>query len=370
MGKINNTDQNDNRFNAVSGLLNNNPTEGKKTSLKKHPDGLSRSYLIDDFLPHPKTPAAITTPSKTLADDDHRVLPEKKPKTIGGRKIHPALAHQPEHSHTLMRSGLPKPAAKEHVAHVQTSLNHKTSHLIGPHERLHRLELGHAQDIQRDYRVSRFGKNAPTVDNFSLKMQLMPVKVPVYGKGVGVGSDNENEKPPATEIEKHHRAVSSRYKKQRKARRLHRRLTFIVIIAVLLVLLAYFIIQLVPAIDVKVASIHAGIPAQLPSYHPIDYAFNEPVKYSNGIVNINFKSKSSERTYSVVQQATQWNNQVLRNDYVSTLNEPYTTVSSNNQTIYLYGTGQAAWISKGILFQISGSADLPEAQILNIANSI
>ena len=253
---------------------------------------------------------------------------------------------------------------------ILSPLAYRTSHLIGPHERLHRLELRHAQDIQRDYRVSRFGKKVPTTDNFSIKMQPIPVKVPIYGKGVGVGSDNETEKTSSRETNNHHRAVSSRYKKQRKVRRLHRRLIIIAIIAVILVILAYFIIQLVPAIDIKVADIHAGISAQLPGYHPADYAFNEPVKYSNGIVNISFKSKSTGQTYSVVQQATQWNSQVLHNDYVLTLNEPYTTVSCNNQTIYIYGTGQAAWVSKGILFQISGSADLSEAQILNIANSI
>jgi hypothetical protein len=46
------------------------------------------------------------------------------------------------------------------------------------------------------------------------------------------------------------------------------------------------------------------------------------------------------------------------------------TVTSNNQTIFLYGLGQAAWVNKGVLYQISGNADLTQMQIVNIASSI
>jgi hypothetical protein len=266
-----------------------------------------------------------------------------------------------------MRRGLAKPAAKEHVQQVQPMLQSKSAKVTGPHEKLHRHEVRLKQDVQRDFRVSRFGKKGLNTDNFSIKYQPLPVKVPLTGDSI---TNNMFSEPLSAETQERHQSVKSHYQKQVKLHRWRKRFFIAAVVIIILIILGYLFYQLTPAIDVKVAAIHANISAQLPSYHPPDYAFKAPVRYGAGIVNIDYKSKTSNYSYIISQQATHWNSQLLRNDYISTLNEPYITVSSNNQTIYLYGVGQAAWINKGILYQISGNADLTQTEIVNIASSI
>ncbi len=370
MGNINNINQNDIRFNAVSGMLSNNSAKPQTLQPSKFPAKSQRSILIDDYLPSSKAHQRLM-PSLKLASQI-----SQKPKTV---KLHSSVAphdvrivkaHQPEAASTLMRKGLPKPTTKERVKHFQAALAQSTPKTISPHEQIHRHHARHALAVKRDYRISRFGRKEIAKANNDLKVQPMNVKLPLYGSGVAAANDiTLNPALPAKSVE-HRRAANNRYKKHHQLHRRRHRLFIVTIIFLILLVLAYIFYLLTPAIDVKVASIHAGIPAQLPNYHPTDYAFKAPVRYSAGIVNISYKSKNSSQTYSIVLQSSHWDSQILKTDYIATLNEPYSTVMENNRTIYVYGTGQAAWINNGVLYQISGNADLSQPQLLNIANSI
>ena len=373
MGNINNINQKDKRFNAVAGLLDGVSTASlpRPKTLKATLPNYKQPVLIDDYLPSAKAHVRLMPSLKLVTKANHRPIRPKHLQTVVSRTEKPAKAHQPEPPKTLMRTGLSKPAPKELIKHIQTSLGQSKSQLLGPREQLVRHELSHAHDVQRDYRITHFGKKELSAHEFNLKLQPLPVKLPLYANGVGIGSATAIDQPLATDKTKQHRqAVSTHYTKQRKLHRLRRHFGFAVFLILLLFILGYFAVQFTPKIDVKVAAIHAGIAAQLPSYHPAGYVFSGPVKYGPGIVNIIFKSKSSGQSYNIVQQASHWNSQILHDDYMATLNENYITVNSDNQTIYLYGTGQAVWVNKGILYQISGSADLPQSQILDIVSSI
>jgi len=373
VGNINNINQKDKRFNAVAGLLN----DVSKAPLlrpgapKVTPINYKQPVLIDDYLPSTKAHVRLMPSLKLVTKSNPQPFPPKPPQTVVSRAKKPAMAHQPEPPKTLVRAGLSKPAPKERIKHIQASLSQSKSQLLGAREQLIRHELRHAHDVQRDYRITRFGKKELANHELNFKLQPLSVKLPLYSNGVGIGGATAIDRPLATAKTKQHRqAVSSHYNKHQKLHQLRRHFGLAVFLIIALFILGYFVVQLTPKIDVKVAAIHAGIAAQLPSYHPAGYVFSGPVKYGSGIVNIIFKSKSSGRSYSIVQQASHWNSQILQNNYVATLNESYMTVNSDNLTIYLYGLGQAVWVNKGILYQISGSADLPQSQILNIASSI
>lgn len=368
MGNINNINQKTNRFKSVDGLSRINSAKPQPAITKTLHSKHHQPILIDDFLPSSRLHRQIMPSLKLASQVSHKPVTNKPLPVITTRTVKSAKKHQPQPSNTLMRHGLTKPAVKERVKQVQPLLQPTSSKAIGPHEKLHRHEVILKPDVKRDLRVSRFGNKAVATSNFSIKYQPLPVKSPLSGASIVANHDMTNIYLSAKDKDRH-QPVKAHYQKQIKIHRWRRRLFITTVIFILLIILGYLFYQLTPAIDVKVAAIHAGIPAQLPSYHPVGYAFKAPVRFGAGIVNISYKSKTSKYSYVISQQATHWDSQLLRNNYISTLNEPYITVSSNNQVIYLYGLGQAAWIKKGILYQISGSADLTQAQIVNIASS-
>jgi hypothetical protein len=229
-------------------------------------------------------------PSLKLASQaSHKPVTNKSLPVIAARTIKPTKTHQPQPSITLMRKGLAKPTAKEHVKQVQPILNQLSSKLTGPYEKLHRHEVRLKQDVQQDFRISHFGKKALTTDNFSIKYQPLPVKLPHDGVSVEtIDSDIAIKKTLPAETNEHRQSVKAHYKKQVKSHRFRRRFFIATVIIIVLIILGYLIYLLTPTIDVKVAAIHAGIPAQLPSYQPVDYVFKTPVRYGAGIVSIGY----------------------------------------------------------------------------------
>jgi len=368
VGNINNINQKTNRFKAIDGLSRINSAKSQPLTAKTIHSKHQQPVLIDDFLPSSRVHKQIMPSLKLASQVSRKPVINKPLPVIATRTVKPAKKHQPQPSNTLMRHGLARPAVKERVKQVQPLLQPKAIKVVGPHEKLHRHEAILKQDVKRDFRVSHFGNKAAVTGNFSIKYQPLPVKAPLSGASIGISNDTANTYLSA-KTKDHHQSVKTHYQKQVKLHRWRQRFFIAIVIVIIFLILGYLFYQLTPAIDVKVAAIHAGIPAQLPSYHPLNYTFKAPVRFGEGIVNISYKSKTSNYSYVISQQATHWNSELLRNDYISTLNEPYITVSSNNQVIYLYGLGQAAWINKGILYQISGSADLTQAQIVNIASS-
>ncbi|MGB4759128.1 MAG: DUF4367 domain-containing protein [Candidatus Saccharimonadales bacterium] len=123
-------------------------------------------------------------------------------------------------------------------------------------------------------------------------------------------------------------------------------------------------------IELKIANTRAGISATIPGYEPTGYTKDGPVAYSAGKVTVSFKNTYLPgQTYEISQQKSDLNSSTLQDEVLSE-SKPRQTIQQNGNTIYLYGDSDAAWVSGGILYTISGSANLSDNEILLIADSV
>ena len=123
------------------------------------------------------------------------------------------------------------------------------------------------------------------------------------------------------------------------------------------------------SLQLKIASAKAGFSTSLPAYHPAGFALNQ-LSYNSGIFASEFLTKNSNQGYIITQKSTSWNTQDLLNNYVGSVATSYQVVQLGSRTIYLYGHGNASWVSGGIWYQIDSDGSLSESQIIDTINSL
>ncbi len=136
-----------------------------------------------------------------------------------------------------------------------------------------------------------------------------------------------------------------------------------------MVLGAYLSYINMPNLSVRVAASQAGIDAQYPGYTPSGYRFDGPVSYSNGKVLLSFAANGGNAAYQINQQKSGWDSQAVLDNYVVAKSDTYNVNDTQGLTVYTYGNN-AAWVNKGVLYTISGTAPLRTEQVLRIATSL
>lgn len=140
--------------------------------------------------------------------------------------------------------------------------------------------------------------------------------------------------------------------------------------AVFIMLGGYFTYLNVPNISTRIAASQVGIDARYPNYHPIGYSLDGSVVASNDTVRMNFKMNGGNEAYTLSQQRSTWDSvAVLDNVITPEVGTDYTTTEKRGMKIYLHQNG-AAWVNKGILYTIDGSAPLTQDQVERIALSM
>ena len=94
------------------------------------------------------------------------------------------------------------------------------------------------------------------------------------------------------------------------------------------------------------------------------------LKYAPGEVTLSFHSNTDDRHFSVIQRASNWDSQTLRDDFVANSGHAYHTLQAGGRTIYAFSQGNATWVNGGIWYQIIDNADLSTSQLLNLATSM
>jgi hypothetical protein len=122
-------------------------------------------------------------------------------------------------------------------------------------------------------------------------------------------------------------------------------------------------------VQLRVASAKVGFNTSLPAYHPAGYSLGQ-LSYSQGTFASEFHTKDSSQAYTITQESTPWNAQDLLNNYVINTAPNYQTVQIGNRTVYLYGSGNATWVSGGIWYQLNSDGSLNDSQIINVVNSL
>lgn len=327
--------------------------------------------------------------------------------TPANQAVHTARALKPsKHVHmapqrgqTLMRRAVKKPAVARigsALVSVEAPLNLETSETM--------VNLRRQDDIIRSKRsvevpksslVSRFSDlqvigtpvhhNSDTVTKHLAQMDVVPAPVhhePTESRNITLQNHykNTSEKLITAGLSKSHSHETPKHKKPKLHRRVARRLGFgrratNLLAGGLTVLLlgAFVAYQRVPNLAVRYASMKAGVNANLPGYHPAAFAVNDAVKYSPGEVAVSYKSNTDDRSYTVTQKNTSWDNSTLEQHLREEAGKMPQSFAQDNNTIYIQDMGtivQASVIKNGVLKNISGDASLNTDQIIKIARSM
>ena len=85
------------------------------------------------------------------------------------------------------------------------------------------------------------------------------------------------------------------------------------------------------------ASAQAGISASYPEFTPDGFSLHQPVTYSDGKVDLKFKSNSNDDYYTIAQTRSSWDSSaVLDNVVEPAAGANYITTKERGLTIYTY----------------------------------
>lgn len=124
-----------------------------------------------------------------------------------------------------------------------------------------------------------------------------------------------------------------------------------------------------PALQVQLAAAQSGVSANYPQYKPDGYSMSFPVEHTDDSVAMTFKANGGETHFTLSQSKSSWDSAAVREFVSKASNGQFLTTQDRGLTIYTY-SGNAAWVNKGILYQINGDAQLPTDYVLKIANSL
>ena len=141
------------------------------------------------------------------------------------------------------------------------------------------------------------------------------------------------------------------------------------IIAALFVM-GFFVYQNLPNLNMRLASIKAGVRGTLPSYQPAGFGLFGNISYKPGQVTIGYKSHSDDRNFKITQSASSWDSTSLLDNFVATSHKDYQTVQDRGKTIYIYDDSNATWVDGGIWYKVEGNSELNSDQLINLASSL
>jgi hypothetical protein len=336
------------------------------------PNPAGAGLNLDGFMRRPKS-----------ANQTHRT-PKAK---------HPVHAHSPQHSHTLMRHAVKKPAAhvpikafaiadaKETASPAESLVESKAlpqEHLTSRQQR--------AQNTARSSMVSKFGsaKKAVSTTVTSVPVQphpteqiftppaappINPIMAPATPPKVNRSGDDLFTKAlQNVNVQPVKPLASPRKAKKQSALAKGLGIGALSLVTLIVVGLVGYISM--PALSLKLANTRAGFSASLPSYAPAGYILQDSITAAHGNVTLKYNaSKSPNSSYQLVQQPSSWNSQALLENYVSGQGT-YQIYPDHGRTIYIYGQHDATWVNGGVWYLVKGNASLSTDDLLHIANSI
>ena len=335
-----------------------------------------KGRVIDGFV-RPEKPAATkpipqptTVPVKRTEHQANlstvNSLTARHAHTLAGH----ARAHRPEHSQTLMRRAIHKPAfalkpaiktqaPAELAARPASALAHKRSaYGVDPDRHLRALQAGKHQTVHHftpHHTVHTVSRDVPVIPVRSAPERIsrpVPKQPDIFEAAIARATSHQE--PP--------------HKVRRHSSKRRRLVNSLAIVAAFVVIGGFVGYLNLPQIEVRVASVEAGFGASIPAYAPTGYALEGGVKQAGGTISLTFRSGDSR--YTLTQQSSNWNSQTLLDNTLA-LNGAHQTVEKNGQTVYIYGhSANAAWVNGGVRYDITGNAQLSKNDITSIATSL
>ena len=315
-------------YNTITGMVMND-VDVKKIEIKRDQLGNNRGTAVS------RIHAAHIQKSSTL-NRRHVKKPQGAP--LAARVVKPHVTTQQHVAVKKFAPATPKPAPQ------QTAINRpaETHPII---RRAQQRPLSTNNQLRKDRRPMPIVKTPVIIPQ---KIEKPVVKTAKELKNEAI------EKALSNEIASNKKTR----RRQKKGGALRLLNTFSVGFAVML-LGGYLTYLSMPNISIKMAAVQSGIDAKYPGYKPDGYALNGPIK---------FKSGDGSSAYTITQQKSNWNSSAVKEFFSEKHKSPNTTMI-DGLTIYSGGK-EAAWVNGGILYQISGDANLSSDQIQKIAASL
>lgn len=355
-------------YDAVTGL----PVAAEGDSKSRSVKPAQKKQVVSD-------PVKLVGPTAPTKPKVVRPVADIKPMTPRSRTAAGSVHTSLQRSQTLNRRAIKKPVTPNRP-------------------KVARPTVGKQMDIAKSGSISRFAKNPVVVEKPVIKpadlktaktsgdaiakadkpaqshpvaqramLRVKPkskvVKKPVTAKEI---KDAEIAKAMASLQPK----TSKRAKKARKPGKTLRRLIIIGISLAITFGALFAIYRLLPSVSVSIAATRAGVSASYPEFVPDGYSLSQPVTYSDGEVDLKFKSNSNDNYYRITQTRSSWDSTaVLDNIVTPAAGADYVTTRERGLTIYTYDS-IAVWVNGGILYKIDSKAPLSGDQIRRIATSL
>ena len=330
--------------------------------------------LMSDVIRPPKR-SSVPKPIATAK-------PAAKPVKLAPAPANSLKPHKAQPATTLMRRAVtkPKPGLKKQL-HVQPALvNGVATKPVTPKPSVHAIDvkrLGRSQHVAKSQQVQKF---APEKKSWfsGHESAAIPVQKPseaakaaatssrhsmdIFSRAVATARSHEQ-----TFVDpKKHTA-----KANKAARELNRdtRLVIIVTSLITVFLLATAIAwHYQPQITLSYVNAKAGMSASLPSTVPTGYHISK-FSYHKASVTIQYSRTGTSREFSLSQSTSSLTSEGVR-DMVVPKNSSFQTLQNGGRTIYLFGNNNAAWVSEGILYQITSNGNMSTSDLVSIATDI
>jgi len=285
-------------------------------------------------------------------------------------------AHTLQHSQTLMRTAVQRPAPSFHkqVA-TKAALQHSVPSLIVPKKSVASLDAGRLARAQTTSRSPLVAHHASQVHSIqptftTLSVQPTPSKAPEAMPPPPMPTN----KP--TDIFEHALAnatgfidTKAHHAHFKKKARAHVASMAAGTLA-LLVIAGFAAYQNTPGLQLRVAGMRAGIATSMPNFKAAGFAYNG-VKAGDGKVTVGFSGASGN--YQLTQQATNLSSsEMIQNiGYTDASGIPdYTVVRAGNTPVYRFSNTAATWVKSGQWYQVNGTGNLTDQQLKTLAQNV
>jgi hypothetical protein len=300
-----------------------------------------------------------------------RTAPTPVPHSPKPAREHPGPKHakrQVARSQTLLRSVVSKPPTKETQTHEapasslrQHSLRRQKIAKTTPKSR----HINKFNDAYATSAVPTTSRHLPVAEQRKRPVQPLSTET----KAAASDSKHTTIKDFEQAIQNatsHLEAMPKKSRRKLKATRAR----FALVSASAVLLLGFFAWQNTPNLQMRLAASRANIAASLPAYSPAGFGVDGNVQTEPGKVTVSFQSRTDDKTFRIIQQASDWNTQALYANYVLPSPQSSQMYTDKDKTIYLFESSGATWVDNGIWYRIEGTAELTSEQLQRIASSL
>lgn len=297
---------------------------------------------------------------------------------VGGAKQRPRtpsnvnhITRKPQKTAILHRKAVKKPQSLSDVTPAKQS---HPRHVV----MLHKTSLQHRTHIQQSPQIKKFSDispapteghhyHVPTHVKQSAIPEPMPAPPPVSKSNMMVERQLRLADAHSKQIHKK-KSLKTRLVDYKTKRSKYMNASALALAGFLVI--GFAVYQNSAGISMQIANRRAGFSAAIPSYTPGGYALKGPVQYSPGKVIVSFSSTTSDKSYQIEQQPSQWSDDTLQEQVASSNGGQFQTFQAKGMKIFFSGNNSATWVDDGVLYTLRGDSGLASEQVASIASSM